>query len=44
LCHAERYIEEKRGKAICIQASDDVMVAGMPVMVSNEKGTVVERG
>ena len=35
---------EKRGKTIRVQASDDVMVAGVQVMILDEKGKLIERG
>lgn len=35
---------ERRGKTIRVQASDDVMVAGVQVMILNEQGKVVEKG
>ena len=35
---------ERRGKTIRVQASDDVMVASVQVIVLDEKGKVVEKG
>jgi hypothetical protein len=35
---------ERRGKTLRIQATDDVMVAGVQVMVLDKKGKVVEKG
>jgi hypothetical protein len=35
---------ERRGKAIRVQARDDVMVASVQVLVLNEKGKIVEKG
>jgi len=35
---------ERRGKAIRVRASDDVMVAGVQVMILDEQGKVVEQG
>ena len=35
---------ERRGNAVWVQATDDVLVAGVRVMVLNEAGKVVEKG
>ena len=35
---------EERGEVIRVQATDDVMVAGVQVMILDEKGKVVEKG
>jgi hypothetical protein len=35
---------ERRGKVIRVQATDNVMVAGVQVMILDEKGEVVEKG
>ena len=35
---------ERRGSTIRVQATDDVMVASVQVMILDEKGKVVERG
>ena len=35
---------ERKGKAIRIRASDEVMVAGVQVMILDEQGKVVEKG
>jgi hypothetical protein len=35
---------ERRGDAIRIQASDDVLVAGVQVVVLDEQGKTLERG
>ncbi len=35
---------ERRGRTIQVQASDDVMVAGVQVMILDEQGKVMEKG